>query len=227
MRLTVFLILIYSCSSIAKKSSTQLVQDANTLCGEIARHGYTENFELKGEAKLELANILKKLGASAGIKGSGEVVLKKFSGVFQEDLAKAIDDGNNCKLSALNMLKEYEIEMEKMKSEISRDERISGQLKSCLNGNVIECEGIRYKFQEANTKCMSEIRGEDRAKDSFAKNQCAAKYGGYFQITALVNKIYQHCRSRDSDPCKNAIKNSRYHSNDDLTDIAIFLAKNT
>ncbi len=227
MRLIILLILTYSCSTVAKTSTSQLVQDANTLCGEIQRSGYTENFELKGEAKLELANILKKLGASAGIEGSGEVVLKKFSGVFQKDLAKAIDDGNSCKLSALNMLKEYEIEMEKMKSEISRDERISGQLKSCLNGNVIECEGIRYKFQEANTKCMSEIRGEDRVKDSFAQNQCAAKYGSYFQITALVNQIYQHCTSRESEPCKNAIKNSRYHSNDDLTDIAMFLAKHT
>ena len=96
-----------------------------------------------------------------------------------------------------------------------------------MNGNVIECEGIRYKFQEANTKCMSEIRGEDRVDASFAQNKCAAKYGSYFQITALVNQVYQHCTTRTSGACKNAISNSRYHSNDDLTEIAMFLAKHT
>lgn len=64
-----------------------------------------QTFELKGEAKVRLDNLLKWF-ADAGIQGAGEFQNEAYKGVLRRDLATAIKQGNECKLSVLTTLQE-------------------------------------------------------------------------------------------------------------------------
>jgi len=220
-------VILFVLSLPAFSDTTTLVNDANKLCGEIARFGFTDELLLSGTAKAELDNIIKKLGLNVGISGSAEGTFKKFSGVQQKDLANAIKAGNNCKLEALKMLKEYSLEIEKMKvREPSASEKISGQIKNCLNESRIDCEGLGYKIREAIVRCQNNIRGQNTADRALASNKCGS-IGMGIQIQALMKQVNRACAKPSSQECKTAKSNARYHSDEAIIKLSEMIAENT
>lgn len=114
---TLFAYFIYASSCIA--STSDLVEDANNLCTKISQEGISKNYEFKGLARIELKKIFKKLGAE--VEGKGKFQQKEFSGVFQEDLARAIEKSDNCRLEAFKMLKDLKIAtLEKSNKKLSK-----------------------------------------------------------------------------------------------------------
>lgn len=103
--------------------------------------------------------------------------------------------------------------------------RIENQLRQCLNGNVIECQGLAYKNEEAHLRCINDIRDSDAVKRSFANNKCASMKGFAFQIMALAKIIRSNCNSFDSSKCVKARQDAKYHNNKDLSSLASYLEK--
>ncbi|MEI8707517.1 hypothetical protein [Pseudoalteromonas sp. B62] len=82
-------------------SNNDLVEDANRLCSKISLEGFSKELKFKGLAKAELDKILKRVGLGAEAKGEVDSYTIEFSGVFQKDLAKVIENNDNCKVRSI------------------------------------------------------------------------------------------------------------------------------
>jgi len=103
--------------------------------------------------------------------------------------------------------------------------KVGNQLRQCLNGNVIECQGLKYKKDEAHLRCVNDIRESDPVKKSFAHNNCAAMTGTAFQIMALAKQVGSHCNNFTSPACVKARQDASYLDSDQLSKLASYLSK--
>jgi len=80
---------------------------ANKLCASdsVRPSGITQKVELSGNAKAELAGVIKKI-IDLGIKTAAKYQGSSYEGVLQADLAKLLTDRTNCKLQVFNSLKD-------------------------------------------------------------------------------------------------------------------------
>jgi len=104
-------------------------------------------------------------------------------------------------------------------------QRIENQLRQCLDGNVIECEGLKYKNEEAHLRCVNDIREFDAVKKSLAHNKCAYMKGTALQIMALAKHISSDCTNFNSPSCVEARQDAKYHIDERLRSLALYLDK--
>jgi hypothetical protein len=80
-----------------------IIGTAERLCGSIAQSGSSTSVEVKGDVKVELNTLLKRL-ADLGIAGAGSVTMESYEGVLQNELAAALKDEHTCKMSIFKAL---------------------------------------------------------------------------------------------------------------------------
>lgn len=213
----VILTLIFTLSLISASTqaqveidTTELVKDANSLCIAISTSGWTEDYAFKGDAKVELENIFKKLGLDVGAGGSVDVTNKKYSGVFQKDLAQTISDGNDCRLKAFEMLKEIKLKVLESQKPISKADKTRGQLRGCLSGDILECKRIQAKFSNADVGCKENVNnlkaGMSSEKDGLEvfrlDRYCGNMHATSKSMVALLQNMYRDCsNSLSSNEC--------------------------
>jgi hypothetical protein len=66
------------------------------MCGEFVLSGKNEKFEISGEAKAELNNLLKKL-ADLGLSGTGKFETSSYENVLQSELGNRLNAISECK----------------------------------------------------------------------------------------------------------------------------------
>ncbi|MGD0105784.1 MAG: hypothetical protein ABSC06_17355 [Rhodopila sp.] len=76
---------------------------ADKICNVIPTTGERQSAEANGNVKAELNGLLKKLG-DLGISGTGGYSAEEYAGVLQKDLANAIKNNSDCKLTVVRML---------------------------------------------------------------------------------------------------------------------------
>src|SRR5262249_62047213 len=69
---------------------------AERICSSVSTSGSSQNVELSGEAKAELAGVIKNV-AELGIKGAGKYESADYNNVLQKDLAAIIKQNTNCR----------------------------------------------------------------------------------------------------------------------------------
>ncbi|WP_200249878.1 hypothetical protein [Thiococcus pfennigii] len=166
----------------------------------------------------ELENIFKKIGLDVGAGGTVEASKKKYSGVFQKDLATTIKNGNDCRLKAFEMLKEIKLKVLEKSEQVSNEERIKLQLRSCLSGNILDCRTLQAKFTAADIGCNEYVNGlkaeASSEKDGFEVFRMT-RYCGNMNATsksmiALLGNMYRDCsRSISSDGCDSSLDTLR------------------
>jgi hypothetical protein len=114
------------CVSPARADDVETQQKALYLVLDAADHlcvtppviGTGQTVELKGEASVKVDNLLKRL-VDVGAAGAGQFQSENYKGVLRQDLATAIKNGNDCKLSVLTTLQEKLIPASKGETSLS------------------------------------------------------------------------------------------------------------
>lgn len=86
-----------------KEALTAIRDFANSMCTTPPLEQRSQNLELNGAAKAKLAGLIGKV-ADLGVQGAAKYKSESSQGVLQGELAAAIKDGNNCRLSVFNKL---------------------------------------------------------------------------------------------------------------------------
>ena len=80
-----------------------ILKAADQICGTPPLTASSDHLELSGNAKAALSGVLSKI-TDLGIGGAAKYSSGHSSGVLQEQLAGALEKGNDCKLSVLKTL---------------------------------------------------------------------------------------------------------------------------
>ena len=80
-----------------------IVEAAQKICNDVPTMGERQSIGVNGDVKAELNGLLKRLG-DIGISGSGKYEADKYAGVLQHDLASALKENGECKLTVLRLL---------------------------------------------------------------------------------------------------------------------------
>jgi hypothetical protein len=86
-----------------EKALRLITDTADKICNTIPLEGEHRTLMLHGTAKAELNGLLKKL-TDLGIQGSANYSSEEYTNVLQADLAKALQDNTNCKLTVFTSL---------------------------------------------------------------------------------------------------------------------------
>jgi len=81
----------------------KIIEASKTICTDVPVSGSTTSVQLEGDAQAEFFALLKAL-ADLGIEGAAKYTDVEYSGVLQSELAKQIQNTNECRLSVLNLL---------------------------------------------------------------------------------------------------------------------------
>lgn len=83
-----------------------LIRDyAAFACESVKLQGSTSSLDISADAKAKLNGVVKKI-ADLGVEGATKYKSSEFEGLLQSDLAKALSDQSNCRLSVLKELKD-------------------------------------------------------------------------------------------------------------------------
>lgn len=103
----VLCLLVSARASIANANTEEalaLITDtAQKICNDVPTAGERQSVEVNGNVKAELAGLLKKLG-NVGVSGTGGYSSDEYAGLLQKDLAAALKDNSDCKLTVLKLL---------------------------------------------------------------------------------------------------------------------------
>jgi hypothetical protein len=89
-----------------QKQALDIISDfADRICTRIPLEQRTQSIELSGEAKAELKGVLRKI-ANLGVAGTAEYQSGESQGILQKDLAEAIRNSDNCRVSVLHELRD-------------------------------------------------------------------------------------------------------------------------
>jgi len=80
-------------------------ETAGDICAAIELEGRSSTTELTGSAKAKLAGMLAKF-ADLGIDGTAKYTSSEFRNVLQQDLSKALQSMQDCKLTVFKTLQE-------------------------------------------------------------------------------------------------------------------------
>lgn len=88
----------------AQQKALSIIADfADRICTKVPLEGSGVEITLSGEAKAELNNLLRQI-ANLGIQGSGEYKNETYQGVLRDELATAIRNSDDCRLSVFEQL---------------------------------------------------------------------------------------------------------------------------
>jgi hypothetical protein len=76
---------------------------ADRICPQVPLEGGSSTFELSGQAKAELASLLKRF-TDIGLQGAAKYQQQQFQGLLQKDLLTAMRDTTNCRMTVANTL---------------------------------------------------------------------------------------------------------------------------
>ncbi len=79
-----------------------ITDTAQKICNDVPTTGERQSVIVNGDVKAEINGLLKKLG-DLGISGTGGYSSDEYAGVLQKDLAQALKNNSDCKLSVLTM----------------------------------------------------------------------------------------------------------------------------
>jgi hypothetical protein len=86
------------------EATLKLITDtAAQICTMVPIEGTNENIDLTGDAQAKLNSTIKKF-VDLGLEGAAKFQSGEYKGVLREQLAIAIKNGNDCKLSVFNTL---------------------------------------------------------------------------------------------------------------------------
>ncbi len=91
-------------STGAQQASLKVITDtARSICAEVSVELQDNKLELTGAAAAKLDGIVKKI-VNLGVEGAAKYQTGSSKGVLRQDLAVAIKNGNDCRLSVFNVL---------------------------------------------------------------------------------------------------------------------------
>ena len=90
-------------SSNYTQALAAITDTADKICQSAPLEHNSNGVTLSGDANAKLGGVINKL-ADLGISGKGQYDSVHSSGVLQEDIIKAIQEGNNCKLEVFRAL---------------------------------------------------------------------------------------------------------------------------
>jgi hypothetical protein len=105
----IFLSATFSAPAFAQTLAQQqaalkaISQTASEICTTAPIHEQHRNVELTGDAKAKLDGVVGKI-VGLGLQGAAKYSSGNSRGVLQKDLAKALKDGNDCRLTVFNTL---------------------------------------------------------------------------------------------------------------------------
>src|SRR5437899_1004744 len=80
-----------------------ITEAAQKICNDVPTAGERQTIEVNGDVKAELNGLLKRL-SDAGISGGGKYETEQYAGVLQKDLAMALKENSECKVTVLRLL---------------------------------------------------------------------------------------------------------------------------
>ena len=80
-----------------------ITDTAAKICNTVPTSGERDSAEVKGDVKAEVSGLLKKLG-DLGISGTGRYTHDDYVGVVQEQLAAALKNNSDCRLTVFMAL---------------------------------------------------------------------------------------------------------------------------
>lgn len=182
-------LVIFSHNSFADEMS-DLISNAKQLCVVITTEGLTEKLTLRGGAKAELANIIKRLGLDVRIDGAVDYFQEKYKSVPRKDLLATITETNKCNRQAFNMLKDLKLELVKYKN---TDKNQASSIRKCANGDGIACKKLTQFANKASIYCINQsgkLTSFDKAEHDY---NCDNNASEIMALVALAENILQDC----------------------------------
>ena len=88
-----------------KEALKEIRETAVVICNQVSDTTKTEKIELSGEAKAKLNGLISKV-VDLGVEGAGKYTSEQSKGVLQADIAKLMENAENCKLKVFEDLKD-------------------------------------------------------------------------------------------------------------------------
>jgi hypothetical protein len=87
------------------KALSAIKEAAVDICSTIELEGRSNKAELSGDVKAKLTGVFTKV-ADLGLEGAGKFESSQYRNVVHQDLAKALQQNADCRLSVLKLLQE-------------------------------------------------------------------------------------------------------------------------
>ena len=143
-----------------QQEQEEIVKLANELCTVVEAHGEASSIKVGGEASAETDDLLKRFGVLIGLKTGVEFQQETFT-VLREDLATAIDNSNNCSLTAFDKLVQHRKELRELKPTTYSDQQI---LNSYLKTLYDEGLNLRAGWNHCHRSGTSSGRNAGRSQ---------------------------------------------------------------
>ncbi len=131
-----------------------IVETANQLCQEVPLEQTRSGKTLNAESKAKIGGTVGKL-IDMGFAGAGNYTEESSKGILQKDLTAAIQDGNNCKIRVLEILKE------KLLTELEPSKKLETQDKlNITNYDVPNAELFCTKLKQVVSSAKRKFRGD-------------------------------------------------------------------